>query len=232
MHDSTQSSRISTALQKLTPAHTVAWTQQRILRSLSSDGSLLRPTYWSPIPFRRHVFVDCGGHNGCSVRKFLKEIDPRGRFEIITFEPNDIFGSRYSEFPRHSLIQAAVHVRDGEEFFFLDREVGYGSSLFKEKTTGGIDTGSPIRVPTVDLSKWLMENTSQNDYIILKLDVEGAEYDILEKMIADGSIRRVRHIFAEWHWHKIHVPESRHLSLQEELKRLRIRVVEWNAGNY
>jgi FkbM family methyltransferase len=130
------------------------------------------------------------------------------------------------------LIQAAVHVRDGEEFFFLDREVGYGSSLFKEKTTGGIDTGSPIRVPTVDLSKWLMENTSQNDYIILKLDVEGAEYDILEKMIADGSIRRVRHIFAEWHWHKIHVPESRHLSLQEELKRLRIRVVEWNAGNY
>ena len=50
---------------------------------------------------------------------------------------------------------------------------------------GGVDPTAHLEIArlrrllaTVDLSKWLMENTSRNDYIILKLDVEGAKDDI------------------------------------------------------
>jgi len=36
----------------------------------------------SLFPWKRKVFIDCGGHNGSSVRKFRREIDKKGRFDI------------------------------------------------------------------------------------------------------------------------------------------------------
>ena len=42
-------------------------------------------------------------------------------------------------------------------------------------------------IPVVDLSSWIQTYTSKDDYVILKLDVEGAEYDILKKMLVDGT---------------------------------------------
>ena len=107
--------------------------------------------YNSVIPWRRHMFVDCGGNDGCSIRRFIKDFDPHGRFEMVTFEPNDLYATCYSDLPRHCLIEAAVHDRDGFQNFFLDRDDGDGSSLFGNKLTrenggfGTLDTANPAR---------------------------------------------------------------------------------------
>lgn len=194
--------------------------------------------YSSIVPWTRHVFIDCGGNNGSSVRKFRKEYDRRARFEIFTFEPNGIYSKNYTGVDRHKLIPAAVHNHDGHTEFFLDREDGDGSTLFKQKLTrdnggfGVLDTERPEIVETVDLSRWIRENTSQRDYLILKLDVEGAEYDIIEKLAEDNHLNRIRHLFVEWHWMKIGVSESRHRECVTLLQRARIKVEEWDAFGY
>ncbi|XP_078676896.1 uncharacterized protein LOC144913790 [Branchiostoma floridae x Branchiostoma belcheri] len=54
-------------------------------------------------------------------------------------------------------------------------------------------------VPTIDLSTWIQENTNQEDYVIFKLDVEGAEYDILKKMLMDGTFKWVDKYYGEFH---------------------------------
>jgi len=191
--------------------------------------------YHSVIPGRRHVFVDCGGYDGCSIRRFIKDFDREDRFEMITFEPNDLYATCYSDLPKHRLIQAAVHDRDGFQNFFLDQEDGDGSTLFGNKLTRGnggfgtLDTANPVKVRTIDLARWLRENTSAFDYIILKLDVEGAEYDILEKMIRDRIIGRINHLFVEWHWSKVGVPHDRHRTLVRALRRKRVPIFEWDA---
>jgi FkbM family methyltransferase len=194
--------------------------------------------YHSIIPWRRHLFLDCGGYDGCSIRRFIKDFDREGRFEMVTFEPNDQYATCYSDLPRHRLIQAAVHDREGFQNFFLDREDGDGSTLFGNKLTrangglGTLDTANPVKVRTTDLSSWLRENTSAFDYIILKLDVEGAEYDILEKMIRDRIIGRINHLFVEWHWDKVGVPPDRHRTLVRALRRQRVPIFEWDAQGY
>ena len=194
--------------------------------------------YNSVIPWRRHIFVDCGGHNGCSIRRFIKDFDPDGRFKMVTFEPNDLYARCYSDFPRHRLIEAAVHDRDGFENFFLDRDDGDGSSLFGNKLTrenggfGTLDTANPARVRTIDLSSWVRQNTTIFDYVILKLDVEGAEYDILEKMIRDRTICRINHLFIEWHWERVGVAHDKHLRLVRALERRRLPILEWDAQGY
>lgn len=191
--------------------------------------------YHSVFPWRRHLFLDCGGFNGCSIRRFTREFDPKGRFQMVTFEPNELYATYYSDFPRHRLIQAAVHDRDGSHQFYLDREDGDGSTLFKNKLTrenggfGTLDSVNPVTVTTVDLSSWLKEHTNRLDYIILKLDVEGAEYDVLEKLIRDRTIRRINHLFVEWHWQRVGVPEERHGELLRNLRRLRVPILEWDA---
>lgn len=194
--------------------------------------------YQSVIPWRRHLFVDCGGHNGCSIRRFRKEFDPEGRFEMVTFEPNGLYAACYSDLPRHCLIQAAVYDRDGFQDFFLDREDGDGSTLFGNKLTrdtggfGTLDAANPVRMRTVDLSNWLRQNTTMFDYLILKLDVEGAEYDILEKMIRDRTIRRLNHLFIEWHWDRVGVPHDRHLKVVCALEHQRLPILDWDAQAY
>ena len=194
--------------------------------------------YHSVIPWRRHLFLDGGGYNGCSIRQFLKEFDRKGRFEMVTFEPNHIFATCYSDFPRHRLVQAAVHDRDGFQNFFLDREDGDGSTLFRNKLTwdtggfGTLDIANPVKVRTIDLSHWVREHTNNFNYVILKLDVEGAEYDILEKMIRDRTIRRISHLFVEWHWNRVGISREQHQELIRALQRQHIAILEWDALGY
>ena len=157
---------------------------------------------------------------------------------MVSFEPNDVFAKCYSDFPRHRLVQAAVCDRDGFQDFFLDPEDADGSTLFKNKLTretggyGTLDVANPVKVRTIDLSRWLRQHTNKFDYIILKLDVEGAEYDILEKMIQDRIIRRIKHLFVEWHWNRVGISRERHEELIRALQRRRVPILEWNALGY
>jgi FkbM family methyltransferase len=186
-------------------------------------------------PWKRKFFIDCGGHNGSSVRKFRNEIDRNNQFDIFTFEPNPEFSHHYSQFLRHNLLPYAVWIEDGEQNFFLDHEDGDGSTLIREKLTkeeggiGQLDKDSPLRVKSIDLSSWLRRNFKKNDYIIVKLDIEGAEYKVLDKLCQDGTINYINQLFIEWHWFKIGVPESTHQTLVKKINSLGIPVTEWDA---
>ncbi|XP_033100752.1 uncharacterized protein LOC117104164 [Anneissia japonica] len=54
-------------------------------------------------------------------------------------------------------------------------------------------------IPVVDLSRWIKENTRKEDYVILKLDVEGAEYKILKKMLEEGTFAWIDKYYGEYH---------------------------------
>merc|ERR1711998_356955 len=47
-------------------------------------------------------------------------------------------------------------------------------------------SGTQMDVPMVDVVKWVGENFKPEDYIMLKMDVEGAEHQILPAMIDKG----------------------------------------------
>ena len=49
------------------------------------------------------------------------------------------------------------------------------------------------------MSSWLKNNTDATYDITVKIDIEGAEYDILGKMFVDGTINRVKLLIIEFH---------------------------------
>ena len=58
-------------------------------------------------------------------------------------------------------------------------------------------------VKCINFSKWLKENFSEDDYIIVSFDIEGAEYEILESMKADDTLKYMNKFYVEFHGTKL-----------------------------
>ena len=148
----------------------------------------------------RKVYINCGLHNGESLRKFLMSKNYDMDFDVYCFEANPIVYKeyKYSEkcrvvYKRRKRVlydkicriyNKAVWSKDGAIDFYVGKKdnTSRGCSLIKEKISGGLDLNNPISVPSFDFSRWILDNFNKDDYIIMKMDIEGAEYDILPHM--------------------------------------------------
>lgn len=181
----------------------------------------------------KKIFIDCGGHDGCSVIKFLLEESPQA--ECISFEPNPIFSSYYRFLPT-KLVQAAVGTFDGTGTLIIDPLDGDGSTLIPEKI---VDKKNFFRnadcpkltVSIVDLSQIIYQASKKYESIVLKLDIEGSEYDILEKLIKDKTISLLEKIYCEFHWEKLNLPQKRHEELIEKIRK-NVDLEHWDARKY
>ena len=118
------------------------------------------------------------------------------------------------------------------DFFDSLQEDKYGGTICKNKSTGNVDYSRSITVDAIDFSKWVEEKISESDYVILKIDIEGAEYEVLSKMIEDGSIAKINLLFIEWHANKINVDFKYHLSLKKKIESLGLVPYDWHAAEY
>jgi FkbM family methyltransferase len=128
----------------------------------------------------KKIFLDCGGNIGQSIDNFKNSAMYSPDFIMYSFEPNPIVNAKYRNRKDITFLDRAVWINDSMINLYISKRHGYvGSSLMAGKTSGRLDLVHPLVVQALDLSKWIMDNFEKTDYIILKMDVEGAEYDIL-----------------------------------------------------
>jgi len=172
-------------------------------------------------------FIDAGAHDGCSVRRFREEHDPNCEYFIYSFEADPYFEYKFDNIENHVFLGYAVWIDEGSQDFYRSHAwLQDGGTLVKEKKSGKLDKDSPISVKTVDFSKWVENILSPEDYIILKMDIEGAEYKVLPKMIEDGTIDFINELWIEWHWKKIGLSKAKH---NELVNKISIPIKEWCA---
>jgi len=165
------------------------------------------------------VFLDAGAHDGCSARHFRKEYDKESEYFIYSFEADPYFSKYFGDLDKQVFINCAVWVEDGElSFYKSSAALRDGGTLVKSKRTGMLDKDHPAKVTAIDFSKWVKDNLSKDDYIILKMDIEGAEYSVLPKMFTDGSFAYVDELWIEWHYKKINLPKSEHDVVASQIK--------------
>ncbi len=147
----------------------------------------------------KKIFIDCGGHVGESIKLFKKSKDYTSDFMFYSFEPVPYLFEKYKEEKDIIKFKQAVWIFDGEVNLYL-AEHSDGNSLFKGKKTGNMNKEHPIKVQCIDLSKWIQNTFNKNDYIILKMNIEGAEFKILDKMIKDKTIEYINKSYIGWHF--------------------------------
>jgi FkbM family methyltransferase len=103
------------------------------------------------------------------------------------------------------IINAALSTCSGETVVFhLPRTVdklpkgadGVSGSL--ESSHEYVDGGERIVTRTVDFSE-LLARVGRDECAVLKLDVEGTEYELLEALIGDGKIQNAQQLLVEFH---------------------------------
>jgi len=112
------------------------------------------------------------------------------------------------------------------EFAVDDSDAPLGSTLMPGKKSIW-DTKDKIKVTTFDLSQWLTQ--FRDDFVVLKMDCEGAEFPILNKMIADGTVTIPYVMMVEFHPNKvIEYTTTYKNGLIRKLQKLGVNIKEWH----
>ncbi len=161
----------------------------------------------------KNIFLDCGGHFGEGLLALIDKYKMDSTWIIHTFEPNPAALVKLEETVKSlpqlniTLHKGAVLDFDGvAKFSVQTNSTGAGSIDALMNSGVCADPNSIsfrphdtiINVKATDISGMVLKY-SPEDTIILKLDVEGSEFRILRKLLKDGLMSRIKHLYIEWH---------------------------------
>jgi FkbM family methyltransferase len=169
-------------------------------------------------------FIDCGAHRGESIDLARKLYG--GDLSVIAVEP--LAACWRSLASRGALVvPAALWTEIGMASLYRgDHEVS--STLLVDKSTGGVSRERSDTVATVTLAT-LLSALPDGNRVILKLDIEGAEYDVLEQAIAEKRLRWIHELFVDFHADRIpSIGKERHNALVDRLLGMRFPLQKWS----
>lgn len=193
------------------------------------------------------VFVDCGFNKGEVLKGFIDNL-PR-EFKYYGFEVNEpLFADFARDLRRRnpevvSLEFRAVSDQDGEIEFFASGTnhglvIGEATTIIPGMPADAERYDRPQKAKSIDFSKWVdqivRKHTSgqQPPYLVVKMDIEGAEYAVLEHMNSMGTLSRINWLIIEYHSYLFvgaqrQEYETRENHLRALLAKLGVHVHEW-----
>lgn len=144
--------------------------------------------------------------------------------DVVAFEPDPFaFATLQEKFDGQqnvTLVQAAVGVGSGTVRLMRADNFGENAEGASVKSTildGGrrIDAGNAIEVPLIDFPAFVRDRVAERGRIaFVKMDIEGAELDILEAMDRDALFANIGCLVAETHERKFRDQRDRYKALR------------------
>ena len=155
---------------------------------LSYDRSLGALRHPSTVqPGARRIYIDLGARNPkgheASIEYFQRQYPGGSTFYVYAFEADSRFKPMYKGLPNTTYIDAAVATFDGECYFTKDLRMSNSMS----RTQQGNDLG----IKCVDLVKWLHHHVKPEDLVVMKMDVEKAEFELLPALLKSPKTARL-----------------------------------------
>jgi len=183
----------------------------------------------------RKVFIDGGANKGQSIDQFVNHHPEASEYEIHSFEctKSGLIKEYWNEAAIRAreagcvvkLYEKALWTEDEEDIIFYDSK-NESSSLLIEK-----NNKNPTYISSICLSRFILENFSASDCIVLKLDIEGAEYEVFKDLIDTGAIKYINKIYGELHGPKCGISLEEDLALIEKLETFGHKIYYWDATN-
>ena len=98
---------------------------------------------------------------------------------------------------------------DKEIDFSTTGSATYGSSIFEKGGYQNSNTISTTKLRTFDFAKYVADHIKTKDFNVLKIDIEGAEYEVLRHLIMTGLACKFAE--AQVEMHALYSEETRHL---------------------
>jgi FkbM family methyltransferase len=193
--------------------------QKRNLRKAWAEGYL---TAITAMLKPGDLAVDCGANMGVVTERLAAT-----GADVVAFEPDPFafktLEQKFANLPNVTLINAAVGVGSGTVRLMRADNFGdnpEGASVKSTILDGGrrIDAENAVEVPLIDFPSWVADQVkARGEVAFIKMDIEGAELDILEKMDAEQLFQNVRCLVAETHERKFKDLRDRYKALRDKV---------------
>lgn len=159
----------------------------------------------------KKVFIDGGAHKGEAIEILLDKREDLKGCEVHFYEPNidliPILNEMAEKDKNYNIkvFHSALWDRDGEIDFLesVERWSTLASTVvpsMNEIWGLKLNRENPKKVSSTSLSN-LLKKYSDDDYLVVKLDIEGSEYYVLDDLFNTKQIEKIDELYIEWHDH-------------------------------
>mmetsp|Transcript_5994 Transcript_5994/g.10276 ORF Transcript_5994/g.10276 Transcript_5994/m.10276 type:complete len:323 (+) Transcript_5994:86-1054(+) len=191
----------------------------------------------------RCVFVDLGAADGNTFASFLRNgygpvaECPSGQWSAVLVEANPLFTGELSRIAAEYLgsVDArsgtAAYDCEGQTSFYVDTvntEHNYwGSSMSPRHPDAAKSGHQQVTVQTLNINRYLYENTIPGDWVMLKMDIEGAEWEVIPCLAQSGAASLVDRLYLEEHpqdWQQGYTTEDQMQAAKAKLMALGVDI--------
>lgn len=172
------------------------------------------------------ICIDCGANIGK-----VSEIFANTGAKVYAFEPNPLCHAEIEKICKENsnieLLKYGVTTKNIKCRMYHNDLIGYDSEFFSQSSSiyaskENVSVDNYCEIECIDLCEFIQNLNKTVD--VLKMDIEGAEFDLLEKIIKTGLYKKIKYIIVETHENSI--PEIRNKS-----KEVRNLIKELNINN-
>lgn len=180
-----------------------------------------------------NIYIDAGCFDGDTVEQFRNwrkiAFPDKKAWEIYAFDPNPAFQDRWKvvEDEHTHFDLKAVWTGEGIMPFAIEGTTNpLGSTLMSGKKKIW-DNSEKVNVQSFDFSNWLKQ--FKDDFVVVKMDIEGAEFPVLSKMMSDGTDKICDYLMVEFHPGKVvEYLTTDKFKLMDKLKERGVNLLEWH----
>ncbi|GMI88863.1 hypothetical protein like AT5G01710 [Hibiscus trionum] len=163
---------------------------------------------------RKYVYIDVGARSyASSIGNWFKKQYPKQKknFEIYAIEADKAFHQEYKTRKSVKLLPYAAWIRNETLFFEISREPNpKRKSIAMQRGMGRIHpvqssasyVDDVAKIEGFDLAEWLKSVVGERDLVVMKMDVEGAEFHLMRRLIETGAIYLIDEVFLECHYNR------------------------------
>jgi len=171
----------------------------------------------------KHIFFDCGSHMFQGFNQFASMYSITNEWECYSFEANP-HTYNLSEPQRMNLLSRGFNLKhfnygvsDKNSSIHVNCALAYdqdkskagtftsqGSNILQNRPKTGWPhdftyEDDSSEVETIDFSSFIKEHSTPEDFVLIKMDIEGSEFDVLDKIVKDNTLEYIDKIYVEFH---------------------------------
>lgn len=180
--------------------------EEKNIKYLSSsiDLTLTQPRHHHR---HRYIYVDVGARDyDSSIGSWFVKQYPKQNmtFEIYAVEADAAFHGQYMRRRGVTLLPYAAWVRN-ETVVFGSKPIVVKGKVWRRRPFGRIEAAEEgmteaARVAAFDFVEWLKTTVRPEDFVVVKMDVEGAEIELVTALIERGAVCLIDELFMECHF--------------------------------
>ncbi|PKA67118.1 hypothetical protein AXF42_Ash004610 [Apostasia shenzhenica] len=161
----------------------------------------------------RYIYIDVGARSyGSSIGSWFRKRYPKQNktFEIYAIEADQAFHGEYMTKKGVNLLPFAAWVRNESLSFVVNHEPdkknekgrGMGRIRPPAAFSVAISSGDMHTIQGFDFAEWLKSTVTEKDFVVMKMDVEGTEFELVPRLFDTGALCLIDELFLECHYNR------------------------------